>query len=42
MSLFGEAAETPGVLALLMAARQARTYPVAAERAVKEALAAAP
>ncbi len=42
MSLFGVAAETADVLALLMGARQARTDPVAAERAVKEALAAAP
>ncbi len=42
MSLFGHAAETFDVLTLLEGARQARTDPVAAERAVAKALAAAP
>ena len=42
MSLFGDATETLDVRALLEGARQARTDPVAAERAVTSALAAAP
>ena len=42
MSLFGDAAEALDVRALLEGARQARTDPVAAERAVASALAAAP
>ncbi len=42
MSLFGDAAESFDVRALLEGARQARTDPIAAERAVASALAAAP
>ncbi len=42
MDAFAEAAESRDVFALLADARQARTDPVAAERAVKQALAAAP
>lgn len=42
MRLFGEAAEHSEALALLMGARQARTDPAAAERAVRAALAVAP
>ena len=42
MDAFAEAAESRDVFALLAGARQARTDPVAAERAVKQALAAAP
>ncbi len=42
MDAFAEAAESRDVVALLAGARQARTDPVAAERAVKQALAAAP
>ncbi len=40
--VFADADETPGVLALLEGARRARTDPVAAESAVKDALAVAP
>ncbi len=42
MDAFAEAGETRAVFALLAGARQARTDPVAAERAIKQALAMAP